>query len=189
MLGSFFIIMPYTEPLGDVWKYDPDYNRAADFLGIDKNQREDIKTAKKISYLIDWASKTRKSTKTEDALWTVNDLRKKLGVNTQGETLLGQLYEFVRLKQDRERKAPEIPYEQVINEMIQAKREEAKMKEESSFIKEENKKNRQIEKDTVKASKLAEKTIEKYQKSFKPEPRTYVKEVKPVDSTPIPQPL
>lgn len=179
----------YTEPLGDVWKYDPDYNRAADFLGLDRHQREDVKVAKKISFLVDWAVKTKKSGKSEDALWTLNDLRKKLGVNTQGETLIGQLFEFVRLKQDRERKTPEVPYEQVINEMIQAKREASKQAEEDSFKKLDRKTDRQIESGQKQANKLVEKTITQYQKSFKKEPKTYVKEIGSVDSTPIPQPL
>jgi hypothetical protein len=181
--------MAYTEPLGDVWKYNPDYNRAADFLGIDRHQREDVKLAQKISFLVDWAVSTRKSSKPEDALWTLNDLRKKLGVNSQGETLVGQLFEFVRLKQDRERKAPEVPYEQVINEMIQAKREANLEKEELDFRSLEKKMDRQIEKEQVKSTKLAEKTVVDYRKSFKPEPKTNIKIQAPIDHTPIVQPL
>lgn len=181
--------MAYSEPLGDVWKYDPDYNRAADFLGVDKHQREDVKTAQKISFLVDWAVKTKKSAKPEDALWTLNDLRKKLGINNQGESLVGQLFEFVRLKQDRERKAPEVPYEQVINEMIQAKREEKLKAEEDSFKKMDRKVERKIESEQKNAEKLAEKTMTEYKKSFKPERKETIKVQTPIDHTPIAQPL
>lgn len=181
--------MNYAEPLGDIWKYDPEYNRAADFLGIDKHQREDVKVAKKLSFLVDWALASSKSTKQEDALWTINDLRKKLGINSQGETMLGQLFEFVRLKQDRERKEPEVPYEQVINQMIQAKREDKIRSEEENIKRDVNRTNSQIKHDQSQAELHQQETISEYKKSFAPEKKLEARVIAPVDHTPIIQPL
>lgn len=176
--------MNYSEPLGDVWKYDPDYNRTADFLGIDRFVRENVKVASKISYITDWAYENKKSTKIQDALWEINNLKGRLGVNTQGETLVNQLYEFLRLKNDRTRTEPEVPYKEIINQIVKDKRDKQVVEEEKSFKKENKQIVTKAHKDQIKADKEASKTIEDYRKSYKPEPKYNLKIDKPVDSTP-----
>jgi len=176
--------MAFTEPLGDVWKYDPDYNAAADFLGIDKYKRERIEVASKISYIIDWASPKNKTFKLEDSLWAINDLRKKLGISGQGEALVGQLFEFVRLKQDRERKTPEVPYKEVMSQMIEERRNKQMKHEELSFkaVNQQIKKKVKVEQEDTK--KAIQATVNKYKSSFKPEPELKVTIKEPVDHTP-----
>lgn len=86
--------MSYTEPVGDTWKYHPEYNRMAEFLGIGKSEREDLGVAQKLSYLRDWAGE---SSKIDTALWRIRQVAKRMGVNTQGKTLVNDLYQYVRL--------------------------------------------------------------------------------------------
>lgn len=92
-----------TEALGESWKYDADYHRAADFLGISVYDRQDHKTAQKIATLSDWAShKTGKSDITS-VLTEVAKLQKSIGYNGIGKSLVDQLYQNVRISQDSER--------------------------------------------------------------------------------------
>jgi len=91
----------YTEPLGDSFQYDPDYNRMCDYLGIDVYERRDLKTAQKVSHLTDWALTKSKSKRLEDAMTKITKLIKDKGINnTNGQTLVNQLYQDVRLKED-----------------------------------------------------------------------------------------
>lgn len=93
----------YSEPLGDSFQYDPDYNRFADFLGIDLNDRRDMKTAQKISRLTDWALRHAKGRSVIDAMAQVHKLIKDKGLNVVGNTLLNNLYQDIRLKEDSQR--------------------------------------------------------------------------------------
>lgn len=93
----------YSEPVGEAWKYNQDYHRAADFLGVDKHDRDNFELANKISLIHDYAGMEAGSARTEDALNHMQAMRKKLGVNTQGKTLVNQLYQHVRLEMDRRR--------------------------------------------------------------------------------------
>ena len=90
-----------TEPVGEQWKYDQEYHHMSDFLGVDKYERDDFELVKKISFLRDWAGKNP-----QEALGKINDLRKSLGYNTQGKTLVNQLFHNVRLKMDTQRAQP-----------------------------------------------------------------------------------
>lgn len=91
-----------TEPVGEAWKYDPDYHRMSDYLGVDKYEREDYELAKKMSFLRD----STKSKTSEEAMSKLTALRKQLGFNTQGRTLVDQLWQHVRLKVDQNRTQP-----------------------------------------------------------------------------------
>lgn len=87
-----------TEPVGEAWQYDPEYHRMSDFLGVDKYERDDFEMAKKVSFLKDWGG--------EGAYNKISDLRKSLGLNTQGKTLIDQLFQHVRLQLDKQRTQP-----------------------------------------------------------------------------------
>ncbi len=176
----------YSEPIGDSFKYNQDYNRASDFLGIDKNQRESIKVAEKISYLVDWAYQQNKNTDVQGALLKINKLRKELGLNSQGELLLGQLFEFVRLKADIERKPSNTPYDEVMNDMIKTKNESKQNSKTESFIKSNKQTANQINHDSKQAELVAQKAIKDHVKSFIKPPSEPVKTQNLVDSTPIP---
>lgn len=93
--------MVYSEPLGDSWKYHPEYNRIADFLGIDLHRRMNFDVAKKISFLRDYMDRDGKKKDVTRAVESFYSLQKKLGVNTQGDLLLNQMYQFARLDAER----------------------------------------------------------------------------------------
>lgn len=178
--------MAYTEPIGDIWKYDPDYNAAADFLGLDKYKRENMHIATKLSFVIDWVSAKNKTAKLENALLAVNDLKRKLGINTQGETLISQLYEFARVKSDLERRSPDLPYKEVMNQMIDERRSKQIKHEELSFKSTNQHMKQKLQAESNETKKTIQATVAKYQKSFKPEPELKVKTIDPVDHTPQP---
>lgn len=90
-----------VEPVGEAWKYDQQYHQMSDALGVDKYERDDYETAKKLSYLSDWAGKDP-----SQVYEKLNTLRKSLGFNTQGKTLVNQLFSHVRLQQDKQRTQP-----------------------------------------------------------------------------------
>lgn len=89
--------MIITEPVGETWKYNQDYHRLANFIGLNDQQKGDFRNAQKVAAIRDYFHKA----KTEpEALEQIYKFQKQLGINTQGETLLNQLYQHVRLKQD-----------------------------------------------------------------------------------------
>ena len=85
-----------AEPLGDVWQYDPNYHRTAEFLGVNEYDRKDYELASKISFLTDWADKTGKKD-ISDKLITIDSLRKQVGTQAIGKILVNQLYQQIRL--------------------------------------------------------------------------------------------
>lgn len=88
----------YSEPVGETWKYDPDYHRVSDYLGVDAFDRQDVKLAQKVSTLRDWASQHSKSESIEDNVAALNDLRHKVGSNNLGKTLIDELYQHLRFQ-------------------------------------------------------------------------------------------
>ena len=86
-----------SEPVGETWKYNPDYHRVVDFLGVDKHDRENYDVASKVSYLVDWAADKGGAKDFDSALSAINKVRKETGTQVQGKTLVNQLYHYVRL--------------------------------------------------------------------------------------------
>lgn len=93
----------YTEPVGEAWKYNPEYQRASEFLGVNKYDRENADVANKISFIDDWAAKESKSADPNSKLWTIEGLRKKLGFQFIGKNLVNEMYKHIRLDQDRQK--------------------------------------------------------------------------------------
>lgn len=58
--------MSAQELYGDEWKYNPEYHRLAEFLEVNKFDREDIDLAKKMSIIWDWARIKKKGNSLED---------------------------------------------------------------------------------------------------------------------------
>ena len=81
------------EPVGEVWKYDPKYHRVADFLGLDITDRQNYRVWQKVSYLMDQASRKAKSGNIIDQMHAIDKLRKSMGIQAQGETLINSLYQ------------------------------------------------------------------------------------------------
>lgn len=80
----------------EAWKFDPDYHRTADFLGINKYDRDDYEMAQKVSILNDWA-RTRGAKDVSEQLDKINELKRSTGQQTLGKTLVNTLYNHVRL--------------------------------------------------------------------------------------------
>lgn len=88
----------YSEPIGDSFQYDPDYHRMSNFLGVDQHERGDMKIAEKISALKDWAQSQHKSGELNDTLSALHELRRKVGTQSQGKTLINELYQHLRFQ-------------------------------------------------------------------------------------------
>lgn len=86
-----------TEQMGEMWKYDPDYHRMADYLGLDVHARQDYGLAQKISIIRDWAGMQGKNDTTTEALGALQKLKHQLGTNIQGKELIHDMYEHIRL--------------------------------------------------------------------------------------------
>ena len=95
---------PDAEILGDAYKYDPEYHRLCDFLGVDRDTRSDYDVAKKISLIADWGKKMAGNTNDGvEIRGEIKSLQRRLGISLQGKTLVNKLYQWVRLDMDRRR--------------------------------------------------------------------------------------
>lgn len=84
----------------DTWKYNPDYHRAADFFGINEFDRKDQHIAEKISHLIDTVSQRVNAKNLNEVLLNIHKIRKELGTQTTGKTLLNEVYQYNRIQED-----------------------------------------------------------------------------------------
>jgi hypothetical protein len=81
----------------------PDYHRVAEFLDIGYEDRKDEKMAQKLSVLYDWAKEETGSDDRIKRLEAIKGLQKRLGIWQTGKETIKQLYQYVRLDQDRKR--------------------------------------------------------------------------------------
>lgn len=95
----------YTEPVGEPWRYNQDYHRVSDFIGVDRHAREDYGIAQKVSLIRDWAGLQGKDDSTEAALTAIQKLKKQMGVPYQGKALVDEMYQHIRLDMDRKNQA------------------------------------------------------------------------------------
>lgn len=87
---------PTQEVVGESWKYNPDYHKMTDFLGVDVYDRDKFEIANKVSFLADWAAE--KGAKDFDqALGQINRVKKETGSQLRGKSLVNELYHYVRL--------------------------------------------------------------------------------------------
>ena len=89
-----------NDVMGEVWQYNPDYHRVADFLGVSKYDRKDYDVAKKISFIVDAVSEGQKPRNTGEILKRIYKSKRSLGVQSEGKLLLGELFQYHRIKQD-----------------------------------------------------------------------------------------
>lgn len=86
--------------LKDQFLYKPEFHRFADFLGVDKHLREDYSLSSKMLFLYEYGSKKANSDDFIDVLRAVTKMKKDLGNNTRGETLVKDMYRWARLDYD-----------------------------------------------------------------------------------------
>jgi len=92
------------EEVGDSYKYNPDYHKFADFLGVDAELRSDHDLAQKIATIYDWGKENLHGNGDRvDVSMAIKNLKSFLGTNLQGEELVKKLYQWVRLDRDRRR--------------------------------------------------------------------------------------
>lgn len=96
----------YSEPVGEAWKYDPQYHRVSDFLGINVYDRNEDHLAKKVLAIREWANQEGKSDDTTQALTQISKFQRKQGYQMVGKSLVNQLYQDIRLHQDQQRSQP-----------------------------------------------------------------------------------
>lgn len=86
------------------FKYNYDYHKMADFLGVKKDDKMDKDVAEKIAYIRDYTKEKDEL----DAMVKIRDMIKSLGFQSQGKDLIINLYKYVRLASEREKIDKEI---------------------------------------------------------------------------------
>jgi hypothetical protein len=81
----------------NAYKYNVDYHRFSDYLGIDKYKREDRQLAGRVSLVYDWAKKQVGRDDREAITRAVREYARGLGTQLQGESLVDHLYNNIRL--------------------------------------------------------------------------------------------
>lgn len=92
-----------VEPVGEAWKYDQDYHRMADFLGLSVYDRQDYRTAQKVKALKTLAGERTGKEDVTTVLTEVAKLQKTIGYHGVGKELINQLYQNMRINQDTQR--------------------------------------------------------------------------------------
>lgn len=110
----------------DIWRYDPNYQRMARFLGLTHEESMDERMASKISFLRDFTNEKDEV----EAIGKIKGIVKGLGVTFRGRELIDHLYEYARLEQDRQRIQKEI-------DLYKEKKEEPKEVDVTKVIKQE----------------------------------------------------
>lgn len=83
--------------LTDSYKYNQDYHKVADFLGVTGDDKMDEDIAGKISFLTDYTGKSDPL----DVMVAFRDMIRELGVSMQGPELVKMMYKYARLAQER----------------------------------------------------------------------------------------
>lgn len=95
--------IPRKDP-GVEYKYNMEYQRFCDDLGVNKFKRDDVHVAEKVAFVYDWAKEQIGSEDGSKISMTVRDLTRTLGVqNLQGELLADHLYRWMRMDMEGEK--------------------------------------------------------------------------------------
>lgn len=143
--------------LTDTYRYDPDYHRMADFLGVDRDDRNNIKMAQKISLLTDWATWETGKDDLESLVEKIEELTKSEGINDRGRTLVDHLYQKIRIHMDKLRQA-----KTEMDKRIKQVEAIEKLESERKDGKEWRQKQDQIKSDLAKQNKVSKEELDKY---------------------------
>lgn len=86
----------------DNYLFNPQYHRLADFMGIDKFEREDYETATKLLKLYEWGL-AKTDGEFTSILKEVTKMKRDLGLTLRGNDLVKEMYKWVRLDEDSKR--------------------------------------------------------------------------------------
>lgn len=112
---------PERKDSGVDYKYNIEYQRFCDDLGMDRFKRLEPEVANRVAYLYDYA---REQTGSEDGTVVskfVSDLTQTLGYQVRGETLVNTLFQWTRLDMDHQRLQMKQTEEDLIQQRLQAK--------------------------------------------------------------------
>lgn len=80
-----------------------EYNRVADFLGIDYETRQDPRMAEKIDFMFKWGQTESGSEDRLKSLVAIQNLIKGLGYTEKGPEMIKKVYKWMRLDSTRKR--------------------------------------------------------------------------------------
>jgi hypothetical protein len=78
-----------------------EYNRVADFLGVDYQERQDPKLAERIDYIYRWGQTEAGSEDRLKSLIAVQNLIKGLGYTEKGKEMIRKVYRWMKLDTTR----------------------------------------------------------------------------------------
>lgn len=164
--------------ISNEFKYNVDYHRFADFLGIDNSDRQEAKTAMDAALLYDWGVGKSGSGDFREITNQVSKLQKKLGVSYTGMTLLKTLVHWAKIDLDDRRLKGELKIERERVKQREAKVKEIKKEAKSKRTKLE-KEDKLIDKELQASRREAAKYMEKYKRNIPLEKALKVKDVIP----------
>lgn len=112
---------PERKDTGVEYKYNIEYQRFCDDLGMDRYKRSEPEVANKVAFLYDYA---REQTGSEDGTTIskfISDLTRTLGYQVRGDTLVNTLFQWTRLDVDHQRLQLKQTEEDLIEQRLQAK--------------------------------------------------------------------
>jgi len=92
-----------TQKTPNDYRFDPDYHRFAELLGVDKFKRDDLDVAQKLSFVYDWAKENVGSDNSTEIKEYITDYIRELGVQFRGLELVKHLYQMTRLNEEGRR--------------------------------------------------------------------------------------
>jgi len=107
---------------GVEYKYNTEYQRFCDDLGVDKYKRDDQGIAEKISVIYDWAKEQIGSEDGAAISVAVRDLIRTLGVqNIQGPLLADHLFRWIRLDMAGEQNRLKVKEKEMVHKALEMK--------------------------------------------------------------------
>lgn len=164
-----------TDIFIDSYRYNPDYHRFADMMGVDRDSRNDIKVAKKMALLYDWASIDTGRKDLEGIVERIEGLRKEQGVSFMGHELVNYLYQKVRIHMDKVKEAAQELEKRV--KVEEARQELANDRKEG---KEWMKDHEEMKVTLAKSHRVNKKELTQYYNLAKKDIPTFDKQPKPV---------
>lgn len=115
--------IPRKDP-GIEYKYNIEYQRFCDDLGINQYDRNDIKLAEKVSLIYDWAKENMGTDDGTKISVGIRDLTKTLGVqNIQGQLLTDHLFRWIRMDMEGEKLRSKEKQGELIEKELQMKQQ------------------------------------------------------------------
>ena len=164
----------------DIYKYNPEYHRFADLMGVSRDDRDKIEVAKKLALIYDWAAYDTGKNDFESISQRVDKLRKEEGVSFSGKELTSFIYQKIRIHMDRVREA-NVEFEKRVKSSEMAEKYKVEKRNQEEWLKtQEDYKN-----SIAKKNMIAERELKKYITYYKKKQPEYDKVVKIEEAKPF----